>query len=177
MGFQSKTVGARPCTIAAQACTINESVIRFVRDLAPQKTWAFLTGKLGICERTAKHRLAGNREFTADELAQLLWTEEGFYLFAAIMEAAPKKPLWWRICRPLMDVADIERMQLHAKRRLQAAVTGALGNDAQLAAGIEAGRAALAVQDPDFYVAHAQAVRAVTRPQGRPMGQTPKGRR
>jgi hypothetical protein len=79
------------------------------------------------------------------------------------MEAAPRKPLWWRICRPLMDVADIERMQLHAKRRLQAAVTGALGHDAQLAAGIEQGRTALALQDQDFYLAHAEAVRTVTR--------------
>jgi hypothetical protein len=169
MDVSANRPGDRTCTIDAQPCTINDAVINFVRELAPRKTWAFLTEKFGICERTAKHRLAGTRKFESDELAQLLWTEEGFYLFAAIMDAAPKQPLWWRICKPLMEVSDIERKQLVAKRKLQAVLTGALGNDAQLSADIEASRAAISRQDPDFYVAHAEAVRAVTRAPGRPM--------
>jgi hypothetical protein len=151
----------------AETGSIQGIVLSFVKGLWPQKTWAALIGVLGVGERVAKHRVAGTREFSADDMARLLWQEDGFFLLAAVMEAAPRRPVWWRMCRPLMDLADVERMQVAARKKLKAAVTEAIDDDQRLAGQVEGSRTAFALQDEEFYRPHLEAFVASARVQGR----------
>jgi hypothetical protein len=155
--------------------SVQTLIIEHVKAIFGVKPWGPLAEYLGIEDRTAQHRVYGTRAFDCDETAKLLWREDGWHLFVAIMEAAPRKPLWWKICRPLMRTAEMERAQLIQRRELQALLTEALGNDAKLAADIQAGRAAIARQDADFVEPHAEAVLSTTRPMGRSVAG--KGRR
>jgi hypothetical protein len=159
--------GAVSGTGNAETGSIQGIVLSFVKGLWPQKTWAALMGVLGVGERVAKHRVAGTREFSADDMAHLLWQEDGFFLLAAVMDAAPRKPMWWRLCRPLMQVADVERMQLAARKKLKAAVTEAIDDDHRLAGQVEGSRTAFALQDEEFYRPHLEAFVASARVQGR----------
>ena len=50
--------------------------------------------------------------------------ERGFEIIAAIM--ADHRPEWWRICAPLMDAADIRKMQIAAQRRIKKILESAI---------------------------------------------------
>jgi hypothetical protein len=165
--------GSRPNKMGS----VNSLTIEHVKKIFGVKPWGPLARLLGVDDRTAQHRVYGTRSFDSDELAVLLWQENGFQLLTAIMEKAPRKPLWWRICRPLMRTAELDRARLLERREVEAMLVEALGNDAKHAAAIEAGRSALALQDSEFYRPHAAAVLAAARPQGSALAPVKRGRR
>lgn len=120
-GF-AKTGGARMCTTSTANETINSIIANKIRDIYNSKTAETLAAWLKISVRTAKHRLASSREFTLDEVEKLLHSEHGFEILAALMTRAKRPPSWWRLCVPLMDLADAERMVAVVRKRTDAAI-------------------------------------------------------
>lgn len=150
--------GAALCTKKTQLVPTWRMLADCARKIFPGKTWADLGLELNLEERVAKHRLKGTRKFSLDELRHLLRSEDGFKYLTALMAGA--EPKWWRLCVPLMEVAEVQAMQIAARKRLRRAVQGALDADRDTTAAL--GRAdALLVQDADFYRPHADAVGAM----------------
>lgn len=128
---------------------------------------------LGISTDGAKNKLEGKRALSLDDFGRMLRTPEGFTYLTAMMSDSTVQ--WWRICAPLMEVAEVQAMQLRARRKFQRAVKGALDADADLSASI-ARADALLVQDEDFHRPHVDAMRAMARLPDRALA-TAKGRR
>lgn len=130
---------------------------------------------LGLSEGAAKKKLEGERSLSLDEFCALLRTPQGFHYLTAVMADSQVK--WWRVCRPLMEVAEVTEMQLAARRKLKRAISGAFDADASLTAAI--GRAeALLHQDEDHYRGHADALRGMARiPDSAVAAAAGKGRR
>ncbi len=136
------------------------AIIATFEKIFPQHARKTLARLLGISDGAAKKKIEGERGLSLDEFVTMLRTPEGFkYLTAAMSDSTVQ---WWRICAPLMEVAEVQAMQLRARRRFSRAVKGALDADADLSASI-ARADALLVQDEDFHRPHADAVRAMAR--------------
>lgn len=134
--------------------TISQALRDRLKALFPKQTWTYVEKLLypgQDRERLVKHRLAGTREFSVDELAALLRSEQGFKFLVDVM--ADAKPNWWRLCLPLMTAADAQRMQVAARRKIKQALEDVRDADCELTATIERGQAALALQDEEFYSA------------------------
>lgn len=141
----------------------NSSLINRFKEMYEKPT-AVLADWLGVSDRTAKRKLGGHRELSVEEVGKLIRSEQGFEFVTAIMGEA--KPEWWRICAPLMDAADIRKMQMAAQRRLVKVLEGALDADTQLRATISRAEA-LAVHDEEHARPYLDALRAQARPQNR----------
>jgi hypothetical protein len=169
--------GAETCTASAVTGSTNVTIAQTLRDIFPDKAWAHLGSLLRLEERTAKHRMAATREFSADEIAALLHQPFGFKVVAAIMSQSKRPPLWWRVCKPLMELADIQQMQLNARRRLGRVLKGAVDADADITAAIARAEAALSVRDEEFDRPHLDALRSMARVPDRTMApQAKRGR-
>lgn len=91
---------------------------------------------------------SGGRGISADALANLIRSEEGFRFLEAVMDGhAPK---WWRLCLAMQGVAEAHEMQAAARRQIRRAVQGAINADADITASIARAESALVLQDPDF---------------------------
>lgn len=111
-----------PGPSAAQVGAINDAIIQIIKELYPDDTIKTLAGWLRLTWKTAKNRLTGEREFTLDEVGELLASEQGFRVLTTIMETAACRPGyripdWWAVCEPLMDLADAERLCEAVRRR------------------------------------------------------------
>jgi hypothetical protein len=148
---------------------VSSVIVACARAICPAKTWAYLDKLLGIGEDTAKHRIAGRRKFTADELATLLRTERGIDYLVAVMGEA--EPAWWRKFKKHLRVESALRLQAFARRELEEAVDA----DRTLTAAIAGATAAMAVSDPDFHQPQIDAMAAARSPH-RPMAQAKRGR-
>ncbi len=95
----------------------NFSIACCIREIYASKTAETLAVWLKTSVRTAKHRLAGDREFTLDEIEKLLHSEHGFRILSALMGRAPRPPSWWSVCEPLMDLADAELLVAAIRER------------------------------------------------------------
>ncbi len=140
--------GAVTCTQETQIGYLNDALAQVFRKLAPVKTWAAVASVLGLTERVAKHRLSGTRDFTADELAALLRSEDGLSFLSAVM--ADSQPRWWLIFKNKMRAADIKRQQASMRRELEEAVNEA-----------SALETALMVSDSDFHSPTVDALRSM----------------
>src|SRR4051812_3135482 len=60
----------------AETASIQLAILNTVKGLYAPKPWAALVDFLGVGEHVAKHRIAGTRKFDAEDLAQLLWTDD-----------------------------------------------------------------------------------------------------
>lgn len=158
LAANAKTPPAEAGGEKAETGVISQVLRNLLAELFPIKTWGKVAAVLGLSDRGARHRMEGTRAFSADELAALLRTEHGYRVLTAVM--ADAAPSWWRICAPLMEVAEIQQMQIAARRRLQRVVKGALDADAELSAAIAR---ADALCDPDFHRPHADGLRAMAR--------------
>jgi hypothetical protein len=153
----------------AETGITNFLILECLKTISPTKPWAVLMKALGLTARTAKHRTDGDRKFSTGELALLLRSEDGFKFLVAVM--ADAQPTWWRVCRPLMEVAETQKMQAAARRRLRHVIEGAVNADREISATIQRAEAALCVQDEDFYRPQFAGARASARPSDRPMAQ------
>lgn len=150
----AKLGGARTCITSARSVYHASAIIQCLRAAFPVKTWGVVARLFGLSERGAKARLAGDRTFTAEELAILLRTEQGLTFLTALMEGAT--PQWWLRLQKQLAVADAKYHRRAAERRLQEAVY-------ELEARIDRAETALCVQDEEFGRAQFAAVRASAR--------------
>ena len=150
----------------------NFIILECLKTISPRKPWSLLVDALGLKPRAAKHRTDGDRKFTAEELALLLRTEDGFKFLDAVM--ADAQPTWWRMCRPLMEVAETQKMQASARRRLRRVIEGVVDADREISASIARAETALCVHDEEFYRPHFDAARAPARVLHRTVDQAAK---
>lgn len=164
---------SKPVTRFTQVGQINLSIINRFKEMF-EKPAAVLSEMLGVSERTAKRKLGCERELSSDEVGRLIRSEQGFEIIGAIMADAARIPEWWRICAPLMEAADIRKMQMAAQRRLTKALEGALDADTQLRATISRAET-LAVHDEEHARPYIDALRAQGRSHNRAVA--PKAKR
>lgn len=152
-----KQVSARSGATIPQAGEISRSIINTIKQM--YETPAIVLGRwLNVTDKQAKRKLNGERELSADEIATLIRSEQGFHIVAAIMGDAT--PEWWRLCSVLMDAAEIKKMQIVAQRRIAKQLRGAIDADAELTAAI-ARSEALAFHDPEHMRPHLDALRSM----------------
>lgn len=106
---------------------INDAIILKIKEIYSTDTIKTLATWLRLTVKTAKNRLTGEREFTLDEVGQLLGSEHGFQVLSTIMATAALRPGyrvpdWWAVCEPLMDLADAERLCEAVRRRTNKAI-------------------------------------------------------
>jgi plasmid stabilization system protein ParE len=166
---KSNAGGAETCTALTDVCTTSQIVSEALARICPEKTWAYIATLTGRKERAAKHRKAGSRRYSAADLHAILNSDSGFIVLAALMAGSRVK--WWRVCHPLMQVAEVQAMQLRARKKISEALQGAVDADTDLTAAI-ARADALLVHDEDFARPHADAIRAMARVQNSPVAQT-----
>jgi hypothetical protein len=133
---------------------IHRALVECAKGISPRKTWAYLASLIGASERVAKHRMAGSREFSIDELARMLRSERGIDYLVTIMGNA--EPQWWHAFKKQVAVSDSIRMQRAARRKLQEAIDA----DADLTAAIAR---AVALSDPEFHRPHVDALSSTGR--------------
>jgi plasmid stabilization system protein ParE len=150
--------GAETCTAFTGSCTTSQIISETLARICPDKTWAYIAKLTGKKERAAKHRKSGSRPYSAADLHAILNSDSGFIVLAALMAGSRMK--WWRVCHPLMQVAEVQAMQLRARKKISQALQGAVDADSDLTAAI-ARADALLVHDADFARPHADAVRAM----------------
>ena len=96
-------------------------------------------------------------------------------IICAIMADVNRIPDWWRICVPLMDAADIRKMQIAAQRRLTKALGEVVDADKSLTAAIQRSEA-LAFHDEEHMRPHLDALRSMAGVPDRAMAQTKRKR-
>jgi hypothetical protein len=126
------------------------------RTVFGRKTWAQVSALLGLSERAAKSRLACEREYTADEIRDLLQSEQGIHFLVALMGEA--RPAWWVSLLRMGMLGGIARRRAADLRLLKRVA------DADRSSPI---KAAQMVQDEDFFGPVLEAFDAVSRAQSR----------
>jgi hypothetical protein len=112
------------------------AVNQLLRKKFGNKTWASVAFLLGIEERTARHRLAGTRQYDFADVVRLLRSDVGLEVLKAMMGDSKTWPKWFRLClrqikdaKALTDLRQIE-LQLEQSKRDQAAEVAALAEEA-----------------------------------------------
>lgn len=141
--------GADKTALSADGMAPNQVLISKIRELFPRDTVKALAAWLKCSMDTARNRLKGNREFNLDEIVQLLHSEHGFEILCALMSRVKRPPRWWRVCMPLMDLADAERMVAVVRKRTQDAILNREETIDALETEIRRAQAA-AIHDPEF---------------------------
>jgi len=168
IGGNAKSRGAVSVTRNDQNGALQNAIALALREVFPRKTWLEVAEWFGLSERGAKHRLAGSREFTAEELALMLRSEHGLtFLSAIMMDAAPR---WWVAIRQQVAMKDARRFEAAARRKLQEAIDA----EADLSSAISHADALL---DQDFMRPHSDALRAMARFPDRPVAAPARGPR
>lgn len=142
----------------AETSITNTAIIAVLKAIFPAKTWASLTKLVCMSDSTAKNRMLQRREFTADEIGALLWSEHGREVLIAIMTQAPVEPDWWRVAKSLFQIHDAEKFQHEARQRVRSILNEAVYADRDLSAAIARADAML-VHDAEFYGVQADAFR------------------
>lgn len=101
------------------------------------KTWASVAFLLKMEERTARHRLAGTRQYDFADVVRLLRSEIGLEVLKAMMGDQKKWPKWFRICirqikdaKALTNIRQIEMQLEQSKRELAADAAELFAEDA-----------------------------------------------
>jgi len=146
---------------------VNRTISELLRIKEPRKTWGFLcdllfrTSRIEMTERVAKHRLAGTRDYTVEELQALLRSDEGLDFLVAVMGDA--RPAWWVWMTKVMTLAAVRRRQAEDAQEIlrletsEPVETGsrrrikrALDADARISAAVARAETTLGFQKPDM---------------------------
>jgi hypothetical protein len=136
------------------------ALVNKIKDLFPKYATKALSTWLRISIETARHRMKASREFNLDEVVELLHDAHGFKILKALMERAERKPRWWLVCEPLMELADIEVMAAEARRRTR----NVIHKREQVIDALETEirrTQTLAIHDQEHASAHADALRSL----------------
>jgi hypothetical protein len=142
VGGNAKAGSAVSGTGLPQAGTLHAALIATAKSISPAKTWGYIARLTGAGERVAKHRVAGTRTFSADEIAALLRSEQGIHFLVAIM--ADARPKWWKTLLRMGVLGGIERRREADLKLLRKVAHVADETAAELPA-------ALMLQDSEFY--------------------------
>ena len=142
------------------------AVVNKIKGLFPKDTVKCLATWLNVSIETARHRIKGNREFNLDEIVDLLHAEHGFEILSALMSRAERPPRWWRVCMPLMDLADAERMVAVVRKKTQDAILSREETIDALETEIRRAQA-LAIHGEEQARIHADALRSLAHAQNR----------
>lgn len=149
--------------ISSTSTPIQYVLVEFFRGLCDLKPWTKVVELLHLSDDTAKNRIKSSRDFTTEELADLIRSDHGWDVICAIHRANPgPMPKYFRLCSALMECADAQRLQAAARRKIRKVVDGAIDADQDLTAAI-ARADALLVHDEDFHRPGADALGAVAR--------------
>lgn len=143
---------------------LHRALSKYLRVIFPRKTWAYLSELTGIEESAAKHRLAGTRRYTAEEIAALLRSEQGIQFLVVLMGEA--RPAWWKAVLRMGLLGSMQR-----RREADLRLLRGLSDAEQSAAATLP--ASVVFQDPEFFGPVLEALEAVTRA---PSGAMGKGR-
>jgi len=146
------------CSIPGNLRSRNGDVLEAFKKIFPDHATKVLASIFKLSTGGARKKLDGDRAISLDEFAALLRTPHGFAYLTAIM--ADSEVRWWRICKPLMDVAEAQEMQIKARRKIARVMQGAIDADTDLSAA-RARAETLLVQDADFYSSHTDALRSM----------------
>lgn len=189
-GNLSKTGGAKT-GIDISVSGINSVLTEVLKIKEPRKTWAFLcdllyrTSRIEMTERVAKHRLAGSRDYTGEEIRALLRSEDGLDFLVAVM--GDSSPTWWRWMTKVMTLAAVRRRQhedaqeilkletandvdVGARRRIK----GALNADKRISAAVARAETTLGLSRPDVDRLGATSDGGMVRLSGSSLAQAPK---
>jgi hypothetical protein len=123
LGMGEASVGAaaksnRSIPRMSESRPLTRTILRVCVQLWPYKTGSELSSRLGLSDRACRQILAEKAGLTAEALAALLRTDDGYEFLATLMGDA--KPKWWRRFKRQMAFADVRRLQDEARARLEA---------------------------------------------------------
>jgi hypothetical protein len=162
----TKTGGIAPVVRGLQSLTSE-----FLKRNFPEDTYALIARLMGLrTKKTAENRITGARGFNENEVASLICSELGARYITALMDAIPEEqwPDWYRIHRPLMELADAEKLIAAARSKTAKAIRRTVDADDQVSAAIRRAQA-LSVQDPEFHSGTLAALGAIAGVFHRPM--------
>lgn len=122
IGSFAKDPSSKTGLSAPHIGAVNDFIVLKIKQIYSQDTIKTLASWLRLTLKTAKNRLDQERQFSLDEVGELLGSEHGFQILSAIMAAAALRPGyrvpdWWAVCEPLMDLADAERLCVAVRKR------------------------------------------------------------
>lgn len=117
--------GATPFHDQEGQLPTNSVVMRVARSLWPTKTDIALMQRTGASDRMCRYFLANKYNLSADNLADLLRSDEGFQILEAIIGEA--KPVWWRAFKKSVRRAELRRQQKAILKELDEDEQGELG--------------------------------------------------
>lgn len=100
-------------------------VVRAARALWPTKPDFALASKTGASDRMCRYWLENKYSLSADHLASLLRSDEGFKILEAIISES--KPVWWRDFRRTVKRAELRRQQADLQKAIEDNEQGDLG--------------------------------------------------
>lgn len=99
-------------------------VMRAAQTLWPRKTAAELSVRTGIKQRACEYWMERKSGMSAESLALLLRTDEGFQILEAIIGDA--KPVWWKAFKKSVRRSELRRKQVELAKELEAIEQGEL---------------------------------------------------
>lgn len=103
----------------------NSIVMRVARALWPSKTDMALSHRTGTSDRMCRYWLSEKYKLSADDLAALLRSDEGFEYLTAII--GDSKPVWWRAFKRSVRRAELRRLHAQLARDIEENEQGELG--------------------------------------------------
>jgi hypothetical protein len=107
---------------------MSAAITKVLKVKEPRKTWGFLcdllwvTSRHEMTERVAKHRLAGSREYSVDELRMLIQSEDGADFLSALM--ADAEPRWWVNFKKSLKLSVARALQEEAQQAVLSLESG-----------------------------------------------------
>jgi hypothetical protein len=87
------------------------------RRIWPDRTASELATRTGVSPRAAEYWLSRRSGVSADALAALLRSEEGFEILEALLGDA--RPAWWRSFKRHVEIAELRRRQEQQRALLE----------------------------------------------------------
>lgn len=91
--------------------------MRTAQTLWPRKTAAELSVRTGIKQRACEYWMERKSGMSAESLARLLRTDDGFQILEAIIGDA--KPVWWRAFKRQVRRAELRRQQAALAKEIE----------------------------------------------------------
>lgn len=168
--LEPNQAGAETGIVFPISGNIHRLTTGFFKRSFPAKTWAGIANFLGLSERVAKHRIAGTRDYSAEEILTIIFSEKGAHYIAWLARNVNEtdKPDWLLIHEPLMELADAERLQLVARTKTAKILGRLIDADDELTATIRRAETA-SIHDPEHARPHLDALRSMGRASPRAM--------
>lgn len=157
---------------------IHRLTTEFFKRSYPAKTWAGIANFLSLSERAAKHRMANTRDYSAEEILTIIFSEKGARYIAWLARNVKEndKADWLQIHEPLMELADAERHQIVARTKTAKILGRLIDADDELTATIRRAEAA-AIHDAEHSRPYRDALRSMAGVSDRTVGRKIRGRK